>query len=715
MTSLLSKLPKWVTAPAAPMPKWHNDNRNRDLEYDVENYESYLVDSNGNQYEPYSMAWRYLGMYIDCDIQQEGGEDVDESNIYRRLTSRLFDSTTKTKSKSKSKPKRRDLGSDSGDDGDDCSRKVLWAAYHDPNYRGNSIGEYQFYDHMQGIWDTSTCQTGRCAKMDCHASRSKFQLIGIFKEADGLTDWAEQLFKHEGYCIWDGDKDDEEGSGSGDGNDDSSDYEFMSNRQENIAQGCTEMYLTDDDGNSVYRDVRPMQGGNITDGLYTDEDCTQRSTMSFGDYIVKWYTNYYYDQEKGEQVAEKWEYNTERWNELMTDYQVCQPCRAYNKVPMYEDEDRRRRLDDNDGEGDEEQWGYNCYDDAGYRNCNQCYKFETKTDMELASTEDLERASNQGSILAIKVDGVTYGRGGIDWHDAGSEIQTAIWIIGAVAILGILFLLGRRSILQFWGRTRSRRVQKSLREAFVDDSTSEMNPEEKSWSNGMKDELTRNRRVIEGQRREIEQIKLELDQENAIREMEWEMNQNRRREAVNENENNKPYFPPESIDLEGGRAEGRRESQSMKVECVSSDTNSDSFPLSEASGKQEEGECSEGITCIKEEKKGPVVKFDEVQEKCREESCTESKNTEGKDKVEEGQECFKGAEEEEQDSGKGEEKEQEDDDKTEQQEQVQAQVNQHQQQQETGNVDGIISENKVEVKTEQKEETPSPMHSHEIN
>jgi hypothetical protein len=36
---------------------------------------SYLVDKNGNAYEPYSLAWRYLGMYIDCDVDQTNGND----------------------------------------------------------------------------------------------------------------------------------------------------------------------------------------------------------------------------------------------------------------------------------------------------------------------------------------------------------------------------------------------------------------------------------------------------------------------------------------------------------------------------------------------------------------------------------------------------------------------------------------------------------------
>lgn len=30
---------------------------------------AYLVDENGNTYDAYSLAWRYLGLYIDCDVE----------------------------------------------------------------------------------------------------------------------------------------------------------------------------------------------------------------------------------------------------------------------------------------------------------------------------------------------------------------------------------------------------------------------------------------------------------------------------------------------------------------------------------------------------------------------------------------------------------------------------------------------------------------------
>ena len=45
------------------------------------------------------------------------------------------------------------------------------------------------------------------------------------------------------------------------------------------------------------------------------------------------------------------------------------------------------------------------------RSCNQCYKFETHTDMEVASASDLAAASAQGTILLIEYDGAWYGNG----------------------------------------------------------------------------------------------------------------------------------------------------------------------------------------------------------------------------------------------------------------------------------------------------------------
>lgn len=63
-------------------------------------YQSFLTKRSGVEYDPYALAWRYLGMYIDCDITFETSEESPEERSRRRLE----------------------------DSEDDCERKVLWAA-----------------------------------------------------------------------------------------------------------------------------------------------------------------------------------------------------------------------------------------------------------------------------------------------------------------------------------------------------------------------------------------------------------------------------------------------------------------------------------------------------------------------------------------------------------------------------------------------------------
>lgn len=143
----------------------HQSHENRRSLSNDYQYESHFVDTDGNEYDPYSLAWRYLGIYMDCGDQnyQNEGEGADGD-------------------------REREL---SGDE-DSCQRKLLWAAYHDPRYKGGTIGEYQFYDISTRQWDASTCTTGRCAKMDCHEPHTHYKLVGVYKEPDGMYDWTEQ-------------------------------------------------------------------------------------------------------------------------------------------------------------------------------------------------------------------------------------------------------------------------------------------------------------------------------------------------------------------------------------------------------------------------------------------------------------------------------------------------------------------------------------------
>jgi hypothetical protein len=194
--------------------------------------------------------------------------------------------------------------------------------------------------------------------LDCHEPNSHFNLIGVFKETDGMVDWTEQLFKHEGICAW---------------NDDDG-YEFMQKYREYWPSYCAQLTLSDpSSGDTLYMHTKPGEEGNITFAIYSEEQCVQESeTVSFSEYVVMHYNYYYYSG--GTTAAETWNKTFALWNDYMTTFKVCQPCRAYT-LDLGDDEgshDRGRHLgEENDGEGEEEQWGYNCYDDAGYTNCNQ--------------------------------------------------------------------------------------------------------------------------------------------------------------------------------------------------------------------------------------------------------------------------------------------------------------------------------------------------------
>jgi hypothetical protein len=196
--------------------------------------------------------------------------------------------------------------------------------------------------------------------MDCHEPNSHFQLLGVYKETDGLTDWAEQLFKHEGYCVWQSDA-----------------YEFMQKYRETWPSSCYQLSLSDWNGNTVYLGPKPLGEGNVTFGIYVDNTCGQESpSFTFSDYVIRHYYYYYYNKAKGEAQAAVWESTFDLWNTYMNTYKTCQPCRAYSLLRSeLEDSNRQRRqeriLGGNDGEGEDEQWGFNCYDAAGYTNCNQ--------------------------------------------------------------------------------------------------------------------------------------------------------------------------------------------------------------------------------------------------------------------------------------------------------------------------------------------------------
>jgi hypothetical protein len=189
--------------------------------------------------DSYATAWRYLGTYIDCP---------SSTSKSSRWSKWWGDSSSST-----------------------CSRKLLWAAYKNGYYKGNQIGEYNFY--VDGAWDDSTCVSDTCTKMDCHDPwGSSWDLIGVYKESVdfGNDMFFEQLFKHQGYCLWDGDKEefDDNGGNQGDhhnsndySNWEESDYQFMQAMRKEMPSGCTQFKLTYGSEDYYYVDIKPLSGG----------------------------------------------------------------------------------------------------------------------------------------------------------------------------------------------------------------------------------------------------------------------------------------------------------------------------------------------------------------------------------------------------------------------------------------------------------------------
>ena len=164
--------------------------------------------------------------------------------------------------------------------------------------------------------------------MDCHLEDTHFSLLGFFKHKS-YDDWMEQLFKHEGMCIWT----DEE-------------YAFMSNARETWPQGCILSGTTKDNGDPIYYDLKPVIGGGITLALYTDERCIEeyQSTGNndpinienvIGNILLEGGSgdgsgdNNYYNYDFSDEY-DTLEASLEAWDSAFDIFKICQPCIAHD-------------------------------------------------------------------------------------------------------------------------------------------------------------------------------------------------------------------------------------------------------------------------------------------------------------------------------------------------------------------------------------------------
>lgn len=276
-----------------------------------------------------------------------------------------------------------------------------------------------------------------------------WELMGYFKEPE-YTEWFEQLFKHQGYCVWQGDE-----------------YEFMYENYGAWPEGCqaTETYLSD--GTVLYYDTKAEANATMTYGLYTDARC---SIDYKGDEITMQQALLQGDGGDDLLSVNYLEY----WNEAMEIYRVCQPCRAYALNEGYGGQNRRRQLkegliqksrqlEDNDPNNGL----FQCDDAAGYTNVNQCMKFRSKTDMYYATADEVMEAAFQGGITTMTFGGRVYGE-----YRAGHVLvqEEPDWMILWIGIGVLAFGLSSLLASYMVSKNQCRRVKnKSLKRPLITD------------------------------------------------------------------------------------------------------------------------------------------------------------------------------------------------------------------------------------------------------
>ena len=229
--------------------------------------------------------------------------------------------------------------------------------------------------------------------MDCHDPDTEtWTLVGIYKEPYFATQWFEQLFKHHSYCLWSDNQ-----------------YSFMQTYRETWPETCTQTKVYTKDHYNLYIAMKPENNANLAFGLYYDNRCRFEYAGTDVDVssVLK-SLGYLYGS------------NLHSFNSNMEIYKVCQPCRCYRlSSSKYSYSAYNDRNQDHQGVGsgrwynsssDPNAGYFMCSDDADHTNVNQCMKFRTHTDMEVATWTDLNAASEQGGILPITIGDLTFGQ-----------------------------------------------------------------------------------------------------------------------------------------------------------------------------------------------------------------------------------------------------------------------------------------------------------------
>jgi hypothetical protein len=248
---------------------------------------------------------------------------------------------------------------------------IVLCQYVDLEYEGSGIAEYQYWNETKSAWDGTACEYAdgsRCAKMDCHLEDTNFSLLGFFKHRS-YDDWMEQLFKHEGMCVWSDEQ-----------------YSFMKNAREVWPRGCTTTGSTTENGDPIYYDLKPMAKGQIAVGLYLDSQCIV-DYSSDTDVVEEILGNYFVEnggsQDNGDYSSDTLEESLARWNSAFDVWHKCHPCVAHDlqntggtmyTSQYYGDDGNGRNLGGEEAPNGD---SFECYDDAGYTNVNQVSRTES--------------------------------------------------------------------------------------------------------------------------------------------------------------------------------------------------------------------------------------------------------------------------------------------------------------------------------------------------
>ena len=382
-----------------------NENENTNNSNKYKGNGPFSMDGMETLYDDFSLAWRFLGFYVDCNIcvQDDGNNDNDnqDDEEYSSPASECIENGIDTV----------------------CRRYALWAAYVDEGYEGNGMNEYQHYNIKSKKYDTSSCSSSsnsRCVKMDCHesnnnnanANSNNFKLLGLYKDLQVDT-FVKNIINYQGNCIWnDNDynfmKNTVNNNNNNNGNNNNDDDSSSTSTVYWPPTKCTAYRVDDndeddnDDGSSsfyVYYNAIPMKNGNLGVGLFEDNLCTVPYNNNDNDD----------DDNKDDDVttttaitvediftasssssssssSQSFTEQLQTWNSAMDAFKVCQPCIAYDTriLPNNSGTD-----DDNDDDDDTFTCRNNLNSDEPI---NQCQLFVEESDtMEIATYRDILR------------------------------------------------------------------------------------------------------------------------------------------------------------------------------------------------------------------------------------------------------------------------------------------------------------------------------------